>query len=321
MENRSYKISVIIITYNHEKYIHQAIESVLKQKVNFDYEIIIGDDASTDNTQEIIKGFQERFPDIFKAILRKENLGTTRNVYDLKLMAKGEYIAFLEGDDFWVDKNKLQKQVEFLDKNKDYIGCASKYWKVTEEGLPLKVKYASDINYNKKFTMNDFLKGKANRLFQSGSVVYRNIFLNNDQDYSIFYKAHKFIGDGTSLAILLDQGDFYIFSEQMSAYRINTRSDGKNVSQLISKNPIEYTKAVFRYADMLEDYFNQKYNFYFMRNMAMAHSLRKYRTLNIKDRIELKGIIRELKASEKLLFFIHVSTSLLRYMLYKIQKQ
>lgn len=115
-------VSVIMISYNQEKYIRQAIESVFSQKVNFDIEIIIGDDASQDDTPKIIAELAEQDSRLIP-ILRETNFGMNRNFIDIIKRAKGKYLAILEGDDFWIDNYKLQKQVDALEQNPDSYIC------------------------------------------------------------------------------------------------------------------------------------------------------------------------------------------------------
>ena len=99
-------LSVVVITYNHEKYLRKCLDSILMQEVDFDFEIIIGDDCSPDSTADIINDYHERYPDIVRPTLRSHNVGATRNQYDCFLQAKGKYIAILDGDDFklvWIN--------------------------------------------------------------------------------------------------------------------------------------------------------------------------------------------------------------------------
>lgn len=129
-------VSVIMLTYCHERYIRKALDSVLVQKTQLRYEILIGDDASQDGTQTIIKEYAERYPDVIKPIFHTESLGATRNANSLIQKAKGKYIAELEGDDYWSDPLKMQKQWEFLESNPQYIGCCSKCIVVDENDHP-----------------------------------------------------------------------------------------------------------------------------------------------------------------------------------------
>jgi glycosyltransferase involved in cell wall biosynthesis len=113
-------VSVIMTSYNHEAHIAQAIEGVLMQQTSFGFELIIGDDCSTDNTADIISEYQRQHPYIIKAFLNKFNIGSIGNEIKLLSKVQGRYISFCEGDDFWTDPEKLQKQIDFLEINPDY---------------------------------------------------------------------------------------------------------------------------------------------------------------------------------------------------------
>lgn len=114
-------LSVCIITYNHEHFIRQALDSVLMQKVHFDYGIIVGEDCSTDSTQKVLLEYVKKYPDKFNLLLRKKNIGANKNLVQSFIACNGKYIAYLEGDDYWRDPYKLQKQVDFLENNDDYV--------------------------------------------------------------------------------------------------------------------------------------------------------------------------------------------------------
>jgi len=104
-----------MVTYNHEKYIRQSIESVLKQKTEFPFQLIIGEDCSKDNTRNIVIEYANRYPDIIKAILNKRNLGLVTNVSNVSSSCKGKYILFCDGDDYWHNIYKMQTQVEYME--------------------------------------------------------------------------------------------------------------------------------------------------------------------------------------------------------------
>jgi len=116
-------LSVITICYNHEKYIGQALESILAQKTNFTFTVIVADDGSTDSTQAIIRSYAQKFPQIIRPILRRKNIGATPNFFDALKKARGKYIALCEGDDFWTDPAKLQTQVDYLEKHPKVAFC------------------------------------------------------------------------------------------------------------------------------------------------------------------------------------------------------
>src|SRR5580700_2569655 len=108
------KLSVAMITYNQERFIRQAIESVLAQKVNFDFEIVIGEDCSTDGTRAVVMDFHRRHPERIVPILRPRNIGPMRNIESTLAACRGQYLSIPEGDDYWTSADKIQKQVDFL---------------------------------------------------------------------------------------------------------------------------------------------------------------------------------------------------------------
>ncbi|MFJ5717807.1 glycosyltransferase [Neobacillus sp. NPDC093127] len=234
------KVSIAVITYNHEQYIRKAIESILSQNVNFEYEIVIGDDCSPDSTQKILLEYKKMYPNKFKMILRERNIGATKNLYDVVMNCKGQYIAQLEGDDYWTDQLKLQKQVDFLEENKEYI-CTSHYCRYVDiNGKPLyggefdlwKTLYLSDEIYKFSHLKNGMLAG------QTSTFVYRNIFLEPKHDFSIIYKAHNFIGDTAINLILLGLGKIYCINEIMSDYRLVRSETGSSfTSHIARRNP------------------------------------------------------------------------------------
>lgn len=164
------KISIVCITYNHEKYIKQAIESFLKQKTNFIYEILIGDDASNDNTTKIIKKFENDYPNIIKAIYRKKNIGFVNNLKDLLSKAQGDYISLCEGDDFFINSNKIQMQVDFLDEKPECSLCFHPV-KVFFENNEKEESVYPDSGINFNFTLSELIRWN---FIQTNSVVYRN---------------------------------------------------------------------------------------------------------------------------------------------------
>jgi glycosyltransferase involved in cell wall biosynthesis len=112
--------SVQLLTYNHAPYFRKSVESVLSQKTDFPFEVVIGEDCSTDGTREMAFEYQRRFPEVVRVVTSEKNVGMHRNVLRTQRACRGEFLAFCEGDDFWHDSAKLQTQVEFLVKHRDY---------------------------------------------------------------------------------------------------------------------------------------------------------------------------------------------------------
>lgn len=114
-------VSVIMLTYNHAPYLKEAIEGVLMQKTNFEFELIICNDASPDNSSEIIKALAEKYPNIIRYFYHEKNIGFEENQRFAFEKCRGKYVAYCEGDDYWTDENKLQFQFDFLEQNPDYV--------------------------------------------------------------------------------------------------------------------------------------------------------------------------------------------------------
>lgn len=249
-------VSVALIVYNHEKYLQQAIESILMQKVNFKYEIIVGDDKSTDNSRKIILEYKEKYPDTFVLLFHEKNVGGTRNIYDTFMKARGKYIACLEGDDYWIDNMKLQKQVDFLDNNTDYLGVSHVIEARDNHGKYLSQHPVSPSIVGKDASIELFLNGIY---FSAVTTVFRNIFLDETKDYTIYYKAHKYVGDFTLCLILLDIGKIRILPDVMSVYRSRSEEGESNYNSI--RNGIQQYSDHIQLINVLNDYFNSKYDF------------------------------------------------------------
>ena len=166
------KVSVIIPCYNFEDYIEQSLLSVVSQKTNFEFEILVRDDMSTDTSQICIERVAN-FNSNVKFFTADENLGGQKNVKFLIEQCKGEYIAYLDGDDYWTDINKLQKQIDFLDSNPDYIMTFTGYW--MRDGK----NYSPDLPYQwlclPNFENNEV---KTENLLNGNLVSFGKVFRN-----------------------------------------------------------------------------------------------------------------------------------------------
>lgn len=223
MKQAEILVSVVLVSYNQEQYIEQALQSIVMQKTEFEYEIIIGDDASSDKTTEIIEEFIEknRITKQIQFVKRKENVGATRNAYELMKMCRGDFIAYIEGDDYWTDEMKLQKQTQFLITHPEYFGCCCRFSIVNNQGQELKKYHLDWVTQKKRFSISDY--DGFHLPSQSSTYLRRNIYKSPKFDYSILYKTNRTIGDRLSVVVYLLHGDYYCFCEKMSAYRLPNR--------------------------------------------------------------------------------------------------
>lgn len=207
-------LSIDSITYNHEKYIAKAIEGFLMQETDFPFEILINEDCSTDNTASIIKEFEKNYPNIIKPIYQKENQYSKGVEQDFNFpRAKGKYIALCEGDDYWTDPLKLQKQVDFLEKNDEYILSYHKTRKVNEEGV-LITDEVDAVNHDLDA---DQLKC-AEEYIQTCTVVFRHIPLKPTDELKKAYN-----GDAVLWHLLSFHGKSkYLQNVGYSHYRIHS---------------------------------------------------------------------------------------------------
>lgn len=297
-------VSVIVLTYNHEKYIKQALDSILSQKVNFDYEILIGDDASTDNTVKVLKEYKSKFPNIIKLFLNEVNLGATRNAYNLLINAKGKYLATCEGDDYWTDDNKLQIQVEFLEKNKNLVGC-SHYFTVVDENNKAYKKHLEWIKAKEIFTLDDF-KG-IYMPGQPATLLRRNLVYDNLVDLRYLINTHKMIGDRTLMLLWLLHGNFGFVKRYMSAYRIN-RKNRDSVTATIYSNKLKSIITDYKITKKLEiiaKKYNQKVNFDRFKKIIFSKSIIYFLVTLDKSYINImKSILRE--SNEKINYLLFV---------------
>ena len=203
-----------MITYGHEKYIKQAIESILDQVVNFEIELIIANDSSPDETDEIIKSLLSTHEkaNLITYTNQEINLGILKNFVFVLQKSKGEYIAICEGDDYWTDPLKLQKQVDAMRSNTEFAGVAHNA-QITYENSNKKDQLFRKFSKNQVFGQNDFL---SHRLFHTASILFKNLEFNEDSFPKDITSADRV------LFLLISQyGSIYYINETMCCYRKN----------------------------------------------------------------------------------------------------
>ncbi len=164
------KVSVVTVCYNQEQYIEEALKGFVEQKVDFDFEVIVSDDKSTDKTPEIVRRYAKEYPHIIKPILRKKNVGAVKNFVEAMRATTGTYVALCEGDDFWSDPTKLQRQVDFLDKNPDYAVSFHPVRVFFEGNVQEEFVFPSGADRPSSFTTKNLLQ---RNFIQTNSAVYR----------------------------------------------------------------------------------------------------------------------------------------------------
>jgi glycosyltransferase involved in cell wall biosynthesis len=209
------KLSVHMPAYNHEAYIAQAIESVLMQRVDFDYEIVIGEDCSTDKTRLIVVDYGKRFPGRIRPLLHERNLGIYENDQAIVRECRGKYIAWLESDDWWTSPDKLQKQVDFLDRHIDYSAC---FHRAECVGASQPAMWRPGPPENKPYyTVDDLLEN--GHFIPSCTAVFRSDLVRTPAPWTKstpFLERTYFVRFGLS-------GKIGYIDEQMAAFRFHSQ--------------------------------------------------------------------------------------------------
>lgn len=243
-------VSINCTTYNQESYIADAIESFLMQKTNFKYEILIHDDASTDGTTQIIKEYEKKYPNIIKPIYQVENQyskGIDVFQYNMK-RAKGKYIALCEGDDYWTDEYKLQKQVDYMESNPDCTLCVHSVEKVRARDGRKKGEIRP-YRSSRKCYVEDFIIGGGDFIGTNSILFPKDSFKNPPNSY-----LDCSVGDYPLQIILASKGYAYYFDENMSSYRVCAKNSWSQRMQKGNKeeNSIKNAKKM----DIMLDQFN-----------------------------------------------------------------
>ena len=272
-----------MMAYNHEKYVAQALDSVLMQKVDFEYQIVLGEDCSTDNTREIVIKYAELYPKKFKLLLHKTNIGAVNNQNLILANCTGKYVAMLECDDYWTDPLKLQKQVNFLNRNSE---VSATYHNV--ERLDYNTKKTNFIEHYKE---NTFLT-EHDIIFAGGkttptlSAVFRSKSINSAPKW-VFNSP---IGDIPIVFYLMSQGKLYYFKDVMGVYRENipgswTQNIKNNNWKKNLTYKVKFTGFIqnynrfnnFKFSDKLNDLYgsNNKIKHFILNVFAHLYRLKK----------------------------------------------
>jgi len=247
------KVSVCIITYNHERFIEQAINSVLMQRTNFDYEIVIGEDCSTDNTGLICKKYAELYPDKIRLLQNDKNLGMIENFKRTLYACKGEYVALLEGDDYWTDELKLQKQVDFLESNRDYAVVFHNAEILIEKTGEKYIGYSDEAT--KPFMIKTPNPTTTLQEIAAGNYIYTatSLFRNNLYNkLPTWFSSELPAADWPLHVINAHYGKIFFMDEVMAVYRIH------NLGVWSSMNHIEMLEKAAKLFEIVYEHLKIK---------------------------------------------------------------
>ena len=278
-------VSICCLAYNHEKYIRQCLDGFLMQKTTFKYEVLIHDDASTDSTADIIREYEAKYPDIIKPIYQTENQYSkgVRMSYTYQYSrAKGKYIAMCEGDDYWIDENKLQKQFDALESNPSCKMCVCKIKDVSYSGDFLGFYHPGREIESGKIEAERFLD-----VFEKGSFQTSGYFFCFVKELTLEYMPEytrvATVGDIPLVMLFATYGDFVYLDDVMSCYRHNPngycQTSIRNDNEEVLMKKIEKDKKMYESFDLCT---NNKFHNYCIRESKRIEFLTYYRMKKFK---------------------------------------
>lgn len=257
------QVSIVCNVFNHEKYIRKALEGFIMQKTSFPFEVLIHDDASTDNSAAIIREYERKFPEIIKPIYQTENQYSKRigiNKTFQAPRAKGKYIAFCEGDDYWTDPYKIQKQFDILEHHTDCSMCVHTIQEVLEDGtLTMKFRPSTSMEECSLDTAQ-FLTIRSAYPFQTGSFFMRtSLWLEYNENPPAFKKAIS-VGDEPMLLYMAAKGKIYYLSQCMSVYRVFSSSSWSSINKYTLEKRSKRALETYNMMCLYDEYTEHKYD-------------------------------------------------------------
>lgn len=237
------EVSVIMITYGHEEYIEKAIESVFSQKTNFPVELIISNDCSPDNTDAVVKNTIQNSPENITVnyIRQEKNVRMNPNFLATLKKCKGKYVAICEGDDYWQDENKLQKQYDFMEQNPDF----AMYFHRSEDHHQKIIQDIENKEYSDKEVLNNWY-------IHTASVLFRNDFTEKEYNLLASEKIHFY--DIILFLIMANKGKIWGTNEKMSFYRYAENS----ITNADKK--IGYYESLLFHLQYISEIYDRKYS-------------------------------------------------------------
>lgn len=252
------KVQVICVTYNQKDFIRDALDSFLMQKTNFKFEVLVGDDSSTDGTGEIVAEYAKKYPDIIKYIKRETNMGCLANFMDLCERADAKYVSFCDGDDYWTNENKLQRQFDFMEENRQYNVC-SHLTKVEADSSDASYNWFKSINFLLPRGLKTEIPLSINDIAVS-TPHSSSLFIRwHKVEYPIWAKTNGTMGDFVVTYLHLGNKYCYMFDEIMSCYRRlggGVSTNKMSLEEHFVKTRPEYIKIYYNMSKYFKDNFN-----------------------------------------------------------------
>lgn len=257
------KVIIAITTYNLEKYISQALDSVLMQKTKFEYIVRIADDCSTDNTIEILQDYKCRYPNKIELLFADNNMGSLANSNRLFDHIDCEYFTFLDGDDYWVGENRLQQQVDFLDSHPEYIMTGGNTQLLRNNEL--KELQLDKRMLGRTFYFSDYVNGQMPCVVHTSSILLRNVIFKNgipscSKELVGTFEECAVRGEDFRRLIHLQKGPIYVDNQILSVYRIHSDGtwQGSSLLRVYLETAISYNFYIKYFGEQYEGFFRSK---------------------------------------------------------------
>lgn len=263
MSGRDVGVSVICLAYNHGKYVRQTLEGFVTQKTDFKFEVIVHDDASTDDTAEIIREYAEKYPEIIRPIFQTENQYSRdvriQNEF-VRPLVQGKYVALCEGDDYWTDPQKLQLQYDILEKNPDCSMCVHRIQEINKDGTPTSLFRPESDMAEGKIETQQFLDIQRLYPFQTASYFMRAALWCDLNENPPAFRRVADVGDVPMLLYMNAHGKIYYLPRCMSVYRTFSVGSWSTVYRVIPEKRLTHAKTMYEMMRLYDEYIDHAHD-------------------------------------------------------------
>ncbi|MBQ8830403.1 MAG: glycosyltransferase [Oscillospiraceae bacterium] len=256
-------VSIVCLAYNHEKYIRQTLDGFLSQKTEFAFEAIIHDDASTDNTSKVIREYAQRYPDIIKPVYQTENQyskGTNIKREFICPLIKGRYVAICEGDDYWTDIYKLQRQIDAMEVHSECNMCVHRVSEVNEDGTPTGRSFPAGVVTEGAIPSKDFFEISKEYSFHTSSYIFRAEhyieYIQNPPEFVIKCD----VGDEPYMMYFGNLSDVFYIDDDMSCYRRGVAESWSFIQNTNVDRIVRHAHIMIDTYSSFDDFSGRKYH-------------------------------------------------------------